>query len=319
MAKITRYDFSSKDDKNTKISAIRWEPEDGQVIAVMQLVHGMQEHIERYSEFAQFLTTKGFAVFGHDHIGHGDSVEKDDDRGIMHCTHPDDVMVEDMFENYRIIKGQYPDKPYFILGHSMGSYLLRKYLSVKAGELKGVNGAIVMGTGTEADAAIAAGNVLCNILMAVKGRDSRSSFIKGLMFGGNYKKFDTTGKDPANSWLSKNADNVRQYYDPANKKDGGEFSLNGYSILLRATWFDNRMSNIRKMNMDIPILFVSGDQDPVGAMGKGVKKAHEKFCAAGVKDLSIKLYEGDRHEILNELDRETVYEDLYKWMLDRFG
>ena len=106
--------------------------------------------------------------------------------------------------------------------------------------------------------------------------------------------------------------------DPANKKDGGEFSLNGYSILLRATWFDNRMSNIRKMNMSIPIIFVSGDQDPVGGLGKGVKKAYDKFAAAGVSDLSIKLYEGDRHEILNELDRKIVYDDLYNWMRERF-
>ncbi len=319
MAKITAYDFLSKDDRHTKIHALKWEPESGDTVAVLQLVHGMQEHIERYSEFASFLTTKGFTVYGHDHIGHGDSVEKDEDRGIMHCKHPDDVMIEDMFQNYRIIKEQYADKPYFILGHSMGSYLLRKYLCVKATELHGVNGAIIMGTGTEPDAAIAAGNMLCNILMAVKGRDARSPFIRSLMFGSSYKQFDVTGlKDPSNSWLSKNEESVKAYYDPSNKKDGGEFSLNGYSILLRSTGYDNKMSNIEKMNKDIPVIFVSGDHDPVGAMGEGVKKAYEKFATAHVKDLSIKLYEGDRHEILNELDRETVYNDLYNWMNERF-
>ncbi len=318
MAKITEYDFSSTDDRHTRIHAVKWEPESGDTVAVLQLVHGMQEHIERYSEFAQFLTTKGFTVYGHDHIGHGDSVEKEEDRGIMHCKHPDDVMIDDMFVNYRIIKEQFPDKPYFILGHSMGSYLLRKYLCVKAKELAGVNGAVIMGTGTEADAAIAAGNVLCNILMAIKGRDAKSPFIRGLMFGANYKKFDVTGQDPSNSWLSKNVESVKAYFDPANKKDGQEFSLNGYSILLRSTGFDNKMSNIELMNKTIPILFVSGDQDPVGAMGEGVKKAYEKFAAAKVSDLSIKLYEGDRHEILNELDRHTVYEDLYQWMHERF-
>ena len=88
-------------------------------------------------------------------------------------------------------------------------------------------------------------------------------------------------------------------------------------VLLRATWFDNRMSNIRKMNMDIPVLFTSGDRDPVGNFGEGVRKAYDKFKEAGVKDLSIKLYEGDRHEILNELDRQNVYDDLYEWMNSR--
>ena len=319
MSVITEYSFSSADDRHTKIHAIKHEPDDGGVVAALQIVHGMQEHIERYSEFADYLTTKGFAVFGHDHIGHGDSVEGDSDRGIMHCSRPDETMVADMYSNYKIMREQYGDKPCFILGHSMGSYLLREFLSVRSADLAGLNGAIIMGTGTEPDAAITAGAALCRLLMAVKGKDAPSEFIKGLMFGSKYyKQFDTTGADPAKSWLSKNTENVIRYMSPDNKKDGGQFSLNGYMVLLRATKFDNSMNNIRRMNMDIPVLFVSGDQDPVGGMGEGVRKAYEKFRAAGVKDLSIKLYEGDRHEILNELDRETVYADLHGWMAERF-
>lgn len=317
MAKITEYTFSSSDDEHTTIHALRWEPESGEVVAVLQLVHGMQEHIERYDEYARFMTEKGFAVFGHDHIGHGDSVKIPSDRGKMHCRYPDDTMVEDMFTNYTLIRGQYPDKPHFILGHSMGSYLLRKFLCVKSEDLKDLSGAVIMGTGTESDAAIFAGRALCRLLIAVKGKDSTSPFIQGLMFGSPYKKFDLTGEHPEDSWLSKNVENVRAFMDPENKKDGGQFSLNGYMILLRSTWFDNRMSNINKMKKDIPVLFTSGCEDPVGAMGEGVKKAYEKFKNAGVKDLSIKLYEGDRHEILNETDRQTVYEDLYEWMNKR--
>ncbi|MCR5591502.1 MAG: lysophospholipase [Lachnospiraceae bacterium] len=319
MAKVTEYSFSSADDRHTKIHALKWEPESGDVVAAIQLVHGMQEHIERYSEFAEFLTTKGFAVFGHDHIGHGDSVENENDLGIMHCDRPDEKMVADMFTNYGIMKEQYSKLPHFILGHSMGSYLLREFLAVKSADLDGLNGAIIMGTGTEPDAAIIAGTAVCKLLGAIKGKDSPSDFVKGLMFGSkNYKQFDTTGADPSKSWLSKNTENVKRYMSPENKKDGGSFSLNGYMVLMRATRFDNSMSNIKRMNMDIPILFTSGDQDPVGGMGEGVRKAYDKFKAAGVKDLSIKLYEGDRHEILNELDRETVYADLYAWMAERF-
>lgn len=320
MARITGYTFDSSDDRHTAIHAKCWEPEDGKIKAVLQLVHGMQEHIERYDEFACFLANRGIAVCGHDHIGHGESVEKEEDLGIMHCKYPDDTMIEDMYSNYKIIKAKYLGKPIFILGHSMGSYLLRKYLVVKASALKGLGGAIIMGTGSESDAAIAAGRAICKVLSTVKGRDAKSPFIKGLMFGSSaYKQFDTTGTDASKSWLSKNEDSVRMYFDPENKKDCCEFSLNGYSILLRSTWFDNRMSNIKRMDMDIPILFVSGDHDPVGGMGEGVKKAHAMFQKAGVKDLSIKLYPDDRHEILNELDRETVYADLYDWMIKRAG
>ena len=314
---IENYSFKSADDTKTTIHAVKWTPE-GEPVAVLQIAHGMQEHIERYTGFAEYLNKQGFVVMGHDHIGHGESVASEAELGLMHTDTPSDTMVEDMFTNYKLIKEQYPNIPYFILGHSMGSYLLRKYLSKKGSELKGVNGAIVMGTGTVQDSAIKAGMTVCKLIAKFKGWDHKSSFVAGLMFDANYKKFDITGEHPENSWLSKNVENVKAYYDPANKKDCCPFSLNGYRVLLEATGFDNNMDNIKKMNMDIPIFFVSGSEDPVGAMGEGVKAAKAKFEEAGVKDLTMKLYEGDRHEILNELDRETVYADLYNWMKDRF-
>ncbi len=319
MAKTSEYSFRSSDDNNTTIHAVRWEPDDGNVCAVLQVVHGMQEHIERYEGFAHFLADRGFAVIGHDHIGHGESVDKEDDRGIMHTSTPDDTMIEDMYSNYKLIKEMYPKVPYFILGHSMGSYLLRKYLSVKSSHLEDVNGAIIMGTGTESDAAITAGTALCKLLMLIKGKDSPSPFIANLMFGSSsYKNYDNTGADPTKSWLSKDIEMVRKYYDPSNRKDHCEFSLNGYMTLLRSTKFDNNMANIKRMRLDIPILFTSGSDDPVGGLGEGVRKAYRKFADAGVYDLSIKLYEGDRHEILNEIDRQTVFTDLYEWMKARF-
>ena len=312
------YSFKSRDEKGTEIHGVKWTPDDGNIRAVIQLNHGMIEYIERYDEFANFLCNHGFAVYGHDHIGHGESVSSPADWGIMHTDTPSDTMVEDMLSNYKIVKAAHPDLPYFILGHSMGSYLLRKFLSVKAKDLQGVNGAIIMGTGTVADGAINAGMFVVNMISKIKGRDHKSKMVEGLMFDSNYKKYDVTGKDPENSWLSKNVENVKEFLDPANPRSGYDFSLNGYMVLLRSIWFDNRMSNIRKMNPDIPVIFVSGDRDPVGAMGKGVRRAYDKFAKAKIKDLSIKLYEGDRHEILNELDRGRVYDDLYEWMSKRF-
>ena len=148
MALKENYTFKSTDERGTTIHAVKWTPENGDIKAAIQLNHGMIEYIERYSEFAEYLADRGFVVMGHDHIGHGESVETHDDWGIIHTGTPSDTLVEDMFTNYKIIKDQYPDVPFFIFGHSMGSYLLRKFLCTKAPELKGVNGAIICGTGT---------------------------------------------------------------------------------------------------------------------------------------------------------------------------
>lgn len=313
--KTEYYTFQSCDDAKTTIHAVKWLPDDGNIKAVIQLVHGMIEYIERYAEFAEFLTQQGFVVMGHDHIGHGDSVASQADWGIMHTSTPSDTLVEDMFTNYRIIRGQYPEKPFFILGHSMGSYLLRKFLCVKAQELEGVKGAIIMGTGTVDDGAIAAGSAVCKFIATFRGWDYKSKLVAGLMFDKNYKKFDITGANPTNSWLSRNVESVKEYYQ--NPKNTFMFSLNGYRILLESTAFDNKLENINRMRKEMPILFVSGEQDPVGALGEGVKIACNKFIEAQIDDVSMKLYPEDRHEILNELDRTTVYKDIYNWMAER--
>ena len=315
MAIKENYTFQSKDREGTVIHGVKWTPEQGEVKAVLQINHGMQEYIERYSEFAEYLTERGFVVFGHDHIGHGESVKSEADWGIMHTDTPSDTMVEDMFSNYKIAKEQYPTQPYFILGHSMGSYLLRKFLCVKAKDLQGINGAVIMGTGTEADGAIKAGMTVVKLIAAIKGWDYKSAFVANLMFSAPYKKYDVTGQDKANSWLSRNVESVTKYYnDP---KDTYAFSLNGYRVLLECTGFDNKMENIQKMQKDMPIFFVSGKEDPVGNLGAGVEMAYKKFRDAGIQDVSMKLYENDRHEILNELDRQDVYQDLYQWFTDR--
>lgn len=316
MSKIENYTFRSSDDEKTNIHAVKWSPDEGKPVAVLQLVHGMIEYIERYDEFARYLADRGFIVMGHDHIGHGASVKDESDFGIFHTKTPDVTLVEDMFTNYEIIKEQYPDIPYFILGHSMGSYLLREFLSMKADKLHEVNGAIIMGTGTVPDKTLKAANVISNIITAFHGLDYKSRFLANLSNGtAAYKDYDCTGKNPERSWLSKNVDSVTKYYkDP---KDTFLFSVNGWRILFNSCKYDNSMENLKKMNMDIPVLFVSGSDDPVGDLGEGVKTAYESFLDAGVKDCHLHLYENDRHELLQETDRENVYNDLYNFMKER--
>ena len=314
MAKKEVTQFLSADGES-QIHVVTWKPEQGQPKAVLQMIHGMVEYIERYEPFAAYLTEQGFVVVGHDHIGHGASVSDPSQWGIMKGKHPSDTMVEDIYHNYCNIRSAYPDLPHFIMGHSMGSYMLRKFLSVKANELADCSGAIIMGTGTESNAKIAMGQLVLYVMAAIHSWEYRSEFVAGLMYGAPYKEFDVTGKEPERSWLTRDTEIVKSYHGDA--ACSFTFSLSGFKALLEATSFDNRQENINRMRKELPVIFVSGDRDPVGNLGKGVQAAYEKFVAAGLLDVSIKLYKDDRHEILNELDRQQVYEDLYGWMKER--
>lgn len=309
------YKFDSADGVS-KIHCVKWTPE-GEPVAVLQIVHGMVEYIERYRPFAEYLNRQGFVVVGHDHIGHGESVANEDEWGIMHAKHPSDIMVEDIYSHYKMTKEDYPRIPYFIMGHSMGSYMTRKCLCVKAKEMDGLSGAVIMGTGTEAPATINAGLAVINLLAFFRSDNYRSTFVRDMTYSAPYKQYDCTGATPDNSWLTKDTEIVKKYYsDP---KCTYVFSLGAYRGLVESTKYDNKAENIAKMKKDLPVFFVSGAADPVGNMGKGVQEAYDKFQAAGMKDLSIKLYEGDRHEILNELDRETVYKDICDWMKSKMA
>ncbi|MCR5451356.1 MAG: lysophospholipase [Lachnospiraceae bacterium] len=314
MAKVTEYSFNSADDRHTKIHAVKWEPEEGSPLGVVQLIHGMIEYIERYSDFAEYLTGLGFIVMGHDHIGHGDSVSSSDEWGIMHAAFPDYVMVEDIYSNYKLIRKQYPALPHFILGHSMGSYMLRMFLAEKSDDLYDLSGAVIMGTGTSPDNVTSMGLKVVNFLSRIFGRNHKSKFVEGLMFGGGpYKKFNTSGEDPENSWLTKDVDIVKRYYNEP--KCRFAFSLGAYKGLISAVYYDNQLSNVSKIQKQLPVFFVSGTDDPVGDFGVGVKTAYSLFKKAGITDVTMKLYDGDRHEILNETDREKVYSDIGDWMI----
>ncbi len=309
------YQFDSANGVN-KIHGVKWLPEK-EPVAVLQLVHGMVEYIERYRPFAEYLNSQGFVVVGHDHIGHGASVSSEEEFGIMHAKHPSDIMVADIYTNYELTKKDYPNLPYFILGHSMGSYMTRKFLSVKADQLDGLSGAIIMGTGTEADGTINMGLAFINFLSFFKSDDYRSTLVRDMTYSAPYKAYDVTGKNPENSWLNKDVDLVKKYY--ADPRCTFTFTLAAYRGLVESTKFDNNMDNIGRMRKDLPVFFVSGADDPVGNMGKGVEAARDKFVEAGMQDVSLKLYENDRHEILNETDKEVVFSDIYNWMCEKMA
>lgn len=304
----TQFSFLSKDGKTT-IHAIKWEPDNREYHAVLQISHGMVEYIERYAPFAEYLTERGFLVVGHDHIGHGHSVCSRSDWGYFAEQNPSDTVVEDIHRLRQKIQGENSGLPYFILGHSMGSFMLRKYLSLHGG---GLSGAIVMGTGYTPSATTGMALTVVKGMTAVLGGHHRSPFVQKMIYGPSYKNFDTTGAQPEKSWLTRDVEIVKKYY--AEPRCSYTFTLNGFQGLFEAVRFSCNEDNAKRIPQNLPMLIVSGDQDPVGDLGKGVKKVHQMYQQVGIEDLSCKLYPGGRHEILNELNRQQVFEDIYNWM-----
>ena len=296
-------------DKKTMIDAVRWLPDNGEYKAVLQITHGMVEYKERYMPFAEFMTENGFMVVAHDHLGHGESVSSKKDWGYMAEGHPSDILVKDMHTLRTTIQKENPGKPYFMLGHSMGSYMLRKYLAIHG---EGLTGAIIMGTGCIPDNTTKLAMFIAKLQAAFFGWHHRSKLLQKLSYDKYYHQFDLTGKDASNSWLTKDEEIVKTYY--ADPKCTFVFTVNAYMGLFEAVLFDNQQENIEAVPKSLPLFFVSGAMDPVGGCGSGVKKVYNKFDTAGKEDITWKLYDNDRHEILNETDRDVVYHDILAWM-----
>ena len=311
MAKKEIFTFLSS-DKKTTIHGVKWLPETGEYTAVLQIAHGMLEYVERYEEFASYMAAQGYLVVGHDHLGHGDSVETKDNWGYIAAKNGDQHMIEDMHTLRMMTQKENPGLPYFMLGHSMGSYLLRKYLTEYG---TGLAGALIVGTGSVADIATKAGMRIAKHMANRKGWHYRSKFIEELFFSGAYSKFSRDGKNLERNWLTKDLAIAAKYY--ADPKCTYRFTLNGFYTVMKVVYYDNQPKNAAKIPKDLPIILLSGADDPVGNMGKGVLLVEKQLQKAGIKDLSCKLYGNDRHEILNETDRAEVYRDILRWCEER--
>ncbi len=309
------YTFLSSDERKTNLHAVKWIPSDNKINEVLLIHHGMEEFILKYDEFANFLADNHIAVMGYDQIGHGESVENKDDLGVMHTNSPAEIMVKDMLSHYKIAQDNFKGKPIFMLGHSMGSYLLRMFLSFYSSNLKDLKGAILIGTGTESDKGLEVAEHILKKLASIRGWNYKSKIIHMFMFERAIRYYDVTGKNPAHNWMTKNIKKVEEYYECP--LTNFMFSLNGYKLLLDAIYYDNQQENIEKIRKDLPVIFLSGKDDVVGNMGKGVEEAADKFRAANIKDVFMKLYTNDRHEILSEPDRKVVYNDILSWIKDK--
>lgn len=297
-------------DGATMLHGVLWESTQVPAKAVVQIAHGVAEHIDRYDHFARFLNDHGFTVVGHDHLGHGKSVTVNGTAVYFGDGATWETVTDDLYALHTRMKGQYPALPHFLLGHSMGSFLVRSYLIRYSGT---VQGAIVMGTGWQGGMSISAGLALCSIL-AKNGADKPHPLITKLAFGSYNKKFKPART--AFDWLSADEANVDAYLvDPY---CGGEMTVGLFRQMLRGFRFNQRFSSLDRMNGKTPVLLISGKADPVGDMGAGVNQTYSEFKRSGVADCTVKLYPKLRHEILNEAaHRDEVYGDILNWMEER--
>ena len=306
MAIVSEFYIPSSDGR-TLIHVNQWTPAGRTITGVVQIAHGVAEYGGRYAPFARYLCSHGYVVVANDHLGHGRSVIEGcpmvylgDEDGWRH-------VVDDMEALRRQVSQVFPDKPYFLFGHSMGSFLSRTHLICYPGVL---DGCILCGTGHQSPALIAGGKLIADREIRRLGRKAFSVKADKLAFGAYNQHFQ-----PARTrfdWISANEANVDAYI--ADPLCGGDTTLGLFRDMLDGLSIITKQSQMNKMDKELPVLFISGDQDPVGDMGKGVEKAYRCFRKAGLRDVSMKLYHGLRHEILNETGRQYVYRDVLDWL-----
>lgn len=298
-----RYDFYYDSKGFGSIYASRWEPE-GAPIAIVQIVHGIAEHIDRYDDFANFLCSKGIMVVAEDHMGHGKSVC--DERGYFNGGWF--KAVEDTYRLMKKTRASYPNVPYILFGHSMGSFMARTILQ----EYPDCHlaGAVICGTGWMPEPVLATGKQACNVVCRLKGDRHHSAKLQALVFSGYNRRVDKV-RTPLD-WINSDPAGVDAYID--DPMCGFVVTAGLLRDMLTGIMHIQRPENLKKMCKKTPVLFIAGGEDPVGNYGQGVLKAADVFKKVGMKKVSAKIYPHSRHEILNEVNKTQVYEDVYSWV-----
>ena len=305
----SEYFFTSSEGK-TPIHVRVWEP-DCDLNGVVQLAHGINEYIGRYEPFARQLASKGFAVVGSDHLGHGQSVLSEDRLGYFADSDGWYHVVDDVEELRRRTHEKYPELPYFVFGHSMGSFVVRTWL-IRHPQSR-VDGVILCGTGQPPAPIVAGGRLACDADMLKNGPMHRSEAIYNLAFGAYNKRIEPLRTQY--DWLTRDEAVVDKYAaDPL-------CTFIPTSSLMRDMMFGlgiiGSASALRRMRQDVPVLFISGEADPVGGYGMQVARVYASFVKAGLADVAYKFYPEARHELLNEINRGEVYQDILDWLFKK--
>lgn len=289
------------------IHCCQWLPE-GQPVGVVQLIHGLCDYTARYAELARYLADRGYAVVGGDHPGHGGSVGEGDQYGYLTGGWMGAVKLVHLL--YQKTRAEFSGLPYVMLGHSMGSFLLRTYLYTYHVDLAG---AILSGTCWQPEAALPAAALLCREEAKRLGERSSSPLLQNMVFGSYNRKFAPARTDY--DWVCTREEVVDAY-----ARDPGCTWLPTIQLcteMMKGIAMNQKPSNLSRMQKDLPVYFFAGQLDPVGDMGNGVLKAVLAFKKAGMKDVLVELYPHMRHECHNEPGREKVFADIFNWMEDR--
>lgn len=271
--------YDSRDNR-TKVHAISWVPQKGEIKGILQIVHGMAEQIEDYEKFAEFMGEKGFIVVGNDHLGHGETVNAEKGKGYFCAKDGATVLVRDVHRLKKMIQNAYPGRAYIILGYGMGSLIVQKYIMEYG---KGIDGAILMGTCRKSDSFLGREGLRLKFLTKLRGDNYRSEWMK------------------------------KRVYMPC-EESSFSISLNAYNTVLEMMDYIQQRENYENVRKNLPIFLVSGEKDPVGDNGNSVKEFYKMYLELGYKDVEMKLYPQQAHELLRGTDREPIYENVAQWI-----
>ena len=294
-------------DRRTSLAAYAVTPQ--KPLAMVQISHGMCEYFGRYEAFADFLAAHGYLVFGHDHLGHGNSAASPEELGFVAEKGGADLLVRDVLALSHKMKDEHPDLPLILFGHSMGSFIAREAIA-REGQL--YDACVICGTGGPETPA-AAGKLLANLMIAFKGAKYRSQMLKKIAFSGYLSHIGQPCD--SNDWLTRDAEVVKRYN--ADPFCTYTFTLSAYRDLFDLVAWVSDKAWAKKLPPSLPLLVIGGEEDPVGGFGKGMRSVFARIREAGVSDATLKLYPGMRHEILNELEKEQVWSDLLQWMEEK--
>ena len=280
---------------------------DTAITATLLIVHGMAEHSGRYAEFAQFLADNGIAVATYDQLGHGQTIKSANDLGFFGEEHPVQSLLKDVIVMADSLKARHPNVPHFVMGHSMGSFIVRNVLKHHARDF---TGAILMGT---ADANPLTKVLLpVNKLLAKAAPKKQNTLLANAMNKVLNSKLNNRISSSPFAWLNEDPTAVEAY--EADPLTGFEFTNNGFMtlfVLMEAGSNKNWATTIAK---DFPMLLVSGENDPIGDMGRGIRKIASRLDKQYFSKVSVQLYPHMRHEPLHEQNHNMVYQDILEWI-----
>lgn len=288
-----------------KVALHTWIP-DGDVKAVVQLSHGMAEFAMRYDRFAEICASNGIAFYGHDHRGHGETAANLNDLGYLADKDGFQRVVLDVHEMVMKAHADFPEKPVFLFGHSFGSFVAQSFIEQFG---KDISGCVLCGSAGPRLPLTRAGHFLAGTIKLFTGARKRSKIIDNIAFGAYNSHIPDAKSDF--DWLSHDLEELQKYQDNpyCGFKCTNEFFYDFFGGLCTI----HKKANMKKIRQDLPVFIIAGEEDPVGDWGKTVPQLHAIYKENGIKDLTLKMYPGCRHELLNETNHAEVEQDILGW------